>query len=226
MTTFAELDLRPELLTALTALGYEEPTPIQRDAIPPILAGQDVLGQAATGTGKTAAFALPALQLLEPGDRPAEPRGPGARADPRARRAGVRGDVPLRPRARCPGPADLRRPADRPPARRPARRRARRRRHSGPGDRPHQPRHAAPRRGAAWSCSTKPTRCSTWASPRTSSRSSSRRPPTARRCSSRRRCRRASTPSPSATCASRCASRSSGRPTPTPCRSSPSAPTS
>jgi ATP-dependent RNA helicase DeaD len=45
-------------------LGYEEPTPIQRDAIPPLLAGRDLLGQAATGTGKTAAFALPLLQRL------------------------------------------------------------------------------------------------------------------------------------------------------------------
>jgi ATP-dependent RNA helicase DeaD len=71
MTTFAELGLRPELLTALTALGYEEPTPIQADAIPELLAGHDVLGQAATGTGKTAAFALPALQLVDgPPGRP------------------------------------------------------------------------------------------------------------------------------------------------------------
>ena len=65
VTTFDELGLRPELLTALAALGYEEPTPIQADAIPVLLAGRDVLGQAATGTGKTAAFALPALQLID-----------------------------------------------------------------------------------------------------------------------------------------------------------------
>ncbi len=62
MAGFNDLGLRPELLEALAALGYEEPTPIQRDAIPVMLAGRDVLGQAATGTGKTAAFALPALQ--------------------------------------------------------------------------------------------------------------------------------------------------------------------
>ena len=62
---FDELGLRPELLTALAGLGYEEPTPIQADAIPPLLAGHDLLGQAATGTGKTAAFALPALQLVD-----------------------------------------------------------------------------------------------------------------------------------------------------------------
>ncbi|SDQ61561.1 DEAD/DEAH box helicase [Thermostaphylospora chromogena] len=65
-TTFADLGLRPELLHALSGLGYEEPTPIQREAIPPLLEGHDLLGQAATGTGKTAAFALPVLQRLEP----------------------------------------------------------------------------------------------------------------------------------------------------------------
>jgi ATP-dependent RNA helicase DeaD len=62
--TFAALGLRPQLVAALAALGYEEPTPIQREAIPPILAGRDLLGQAATGTGKTAAFALPILERL------------------------------------------------------------------------------------------------------------------------------------------------------------------
>ncbi|MFJ1992957.1 DEAD/DEAH box helicase [Streptomyces asiaticus] len=61
---FADLRLRPELLRALTGLGYEEPTPIQREAIPPLLDGRDLLGQAATGTGKTAAFALPVLQRI------------------------------------------------------------------------------------------------------------------------------------------------------------------
>ncbi|WNV88592.1 DEAD/DEAH box helicase [Umezawaea sp. Da 62-37] len=68
-TTFADLALRPELLKALTTLGYEEPTPIQREAIPPLLEGKDLLGQAATGTGKTAAFALPVLQKLAESDR-------------------------------------------------------------------------------------------------------------------------------------------------------------
>jgi ATP-dependent RNA helicase DeaD len=63
-TTFADLALRPELLRAVSGLGYEEPTPIQREAVPTLLAGHDLLGQAATGTGKTAAFALPALQRL------------------------------------------------------------------------------------------------------------------------------------------------------------------
>jgi ATP-dependent RNA helicase DeaD len=61
---FADLTLAPELCHALTGLGYEEPTPIQRAAIPPLLAGRDLVGQAATGTGKTAAFALPILQRI------------------------------------------------------------------------------------------------------------------------------------------------------------------
>jgi ATP-dependent RNA helicase DeaD len=63
---FAALGLDPRLVDALAALGYEEPTPVQREAIPPLLAGRDVLGQAATGTGKTAAFALPLLHLVTP----------------------------------------------------------------------------------------------------------------------------------------------------------------
>ena len=66
---FAELGLRPELLNALGTLGYEEPTPIQREAIPHLLGGTDLLGQAATGTGKTAAFALPILELIKRGPR-------------------------------------------------------------------------------------------------------------------------------------------------------------
>jgi len=62
--TFAALGVSPVLVEALTALGYEEPTPIQQQAIPPLLEGRDILAQAATGTGKTAAFALPLLQLI------------------------------------------------------------------------------------------------------------------------------------------------------------------
>jgi ATP-dependent RNA helicase DeaD len=72
---FAGLALQPELLQALTSLGYEEPTPIQREAIPPLLEGHDLLGQAATGTGKTAAFALPVLQTM---DRRPSGAGPAA----------------------------------------------------------------------------------------------------------------------------------------------------
>ena len=61
---FGALELDPRLLSTIAALGYEEPTPIQREAIPPLLAGRDLLAEAPTGTGKTAAFALPTLQRI------------------------------------------------------------------------------------------------------------------------------------------------------------------
>ncbi|NCB04681.1 MAG: DEAD/DEAH box helicase, partial [Clostridia bacterium] len=61
---FNELNLIPRLLRAIDEVGYERPTPIQAQAIPPVLAGRDVLGCAQTGTGKTAAFAIPTLQRL------------------------------------------------------------------------------------------------------------------------------------------------------------------
>jgi ATP-dependent RNA helicase RhlE len=64
--SFAELGLRPELLRAVAEVGYTTPTPIQVQAIPPILQGRDVMGGAQTGTGKTAGFALPILQRLLP----------------------------------------------------------------------------------------------------------------------------------------------------------------
>jgi ATP-dependent RNA helicase DeaD len=70
---FAALGLEAKLLAALDTLGYEEPTPIQREAIPPLLAGRDLLGQAATGTGKTAAFTLPLLQRIAHMTRRAHP---------------------------------------------------------------------------------------------------------------------------------------------------------
>ncbi len=64
--SFAELGLSAPLQDAITALGYEAPTPIQAQTIGLMLAGHDVIGQAQTGTGKTAAFALPLLQLIDP----------------------------------------------------------------------------------------------------------------------------------------------------------------
>jgi ATP-dependent RNA helicase DeaD len=63
-TGFAALGLSKPIIAAVTSLGYEEPTPIQREAAPVLLAGRDLLGQAGTGTGKTAAFALPMLHRL------------------------------------------------------------------------------------------------------------------------------------------------------------------
>jgi len=73
---FVGLGLDERLVEALSALGYEEPTDVQREAIPPLLAGRDILAEAPTGTGKTAAFALPMIQRLGPD------RAPGGR--PRA----------------------------------------------------------------------------------------------------------------------------------------------
>ena len=61
---FSDLNLIPPILKAAAEAGYEEPSPIQQKAIPPVLAGRDLLGCAQTGTGKTAAFAMPILQRL------------------------------------------------------------------------------------------------------------------------------------------------------------------
>ena len=69
-TGFADLGLGPKLVATLDALGYEEPTPIQTQAIPQLLTGVDLLGQAATGTGKTAAFALPTIEHIVTTDKP------------------------------------------------------------------------------------------------------------------------------------------------------------
>jgi ATP-dependent RNA helicase RhlE len=66
---FSDFDFHPQVAGGITALGYVTPTPIQSQAIPHILAGRDVMGLAQTGTGKTAAFALPILQRLVEGPR-------------------------------------------------------------------------------------------------------------------------------------------------------------
>ena len=63
--TFAELGLNPALVSALASVGYETPSPIQRATIPVLLEGRDLIGQAQTGTGKTAAFALPVLSQID-----------------------------------------------------------------------------------------------------------------------------------------------------------------
>jgi ATP-dependent RNA helicase DeaD len=83
---FRGLGLSDALLESLASLGYEEPTPIQSEAIPPLLEGRDLLGQAATGTGKTAAFTLPLLERIHE----------GARRDDESRRARALILVPTR----------------------------------------------------------------------------------------------------------------------------------
>ena len=65
--TFAQLGISPEILEAIEVLGFEEPSPIQKQAIPPALEGKDVVGLSHTGSGKTLAFTIPALERIDPG---------------------------------------------------------------------------------------------------------------------------------------------------------------
>ena len=67
--SFAELGLSEELLKAIHKLGFEQAAPIQAEAIPPLMAGKDVVGQSQTGSGKTAAFAVPAIEKVDPSKR-------------------------------------------------------------------------------------------------------------------------------------------------------------
>src|SRR5688500_12896469 len=69
LTTFAELRLRPALRAVLDAMGITVPTPIQAQAIPLLLEGRDVVGQARTGSGKTLAFGLPLVERCDPAQR-------------------------------------------------------------------------------------------------------------------------------------------------------------
>ena len=68
-TSFESLGLEPQLIQVVAQLGFTQPTPIQNAAIPALLSRRDVIGQAQTGTGKTAAYALPMLQGLQTGRR-------------------------------------------------------------------------------------------------------------------------------------------------------------
>ena len=67
--TFADLQIHPSVLQAVTDVGYESPSAIQAATIPAMLAGSDVVGLAQTGTGKTAAFAIPILSKIDPTSR-------------------------------------------------------------------------------------------------------------------------------------------------------------
>ena len=102
-TGFAALGLDEAIVASVTSLGYEEPTPVQRETIPLLLEGRDLLAQAATGTGKTAAFALPMLHRLSALGRRGSPphQRPRARADARAGDAGRRGGAQVRARRRA-----------------------------------------------------------------------------------------------------------------------------
>jgi ATP-dependent RNA helicase DeaD len=70
MKSFAELNLSAGLLKAIADMGFEEPTPIQEQTIPAALAGRDIIGQAQTGTGKTASFAVPVIEKKTSGSKP------------------------------------------------------------------------------------------------------------------------------------------------------------
>ena len=78
--TFEELGLSPTILQAIAEVGYQQPTPIQAQAIPVVLMGRDVLGCAQTGTGKTAGLTLPMIEILSSGRAKARmPPSPGRR---------------------------------------------------------------------------------------------------------------------------------------------------
>ena len=107
--SFADLGIGEPVLRALHDVGYETPSPIQAATIPPLLDGRHVVGLAQTGTGKTAAFAVPILSRIELDDQDHPGAGPGA--DPGTGAAGVRGDRQVRPLpARPARAADLRWP--------------------------------------------------------------------------------------------------------------------
>ena len=113
-TTFAELGLNERILTGVETLGFDTPTPIQAAAIPAVLAGKDVVASAQTGTGKTAAFVLPALQVIDTGfgdektDRlesqcqPQDGRQQSSQQESQRRRQRQRGGVRRRNRTRDP----------------------------------------------------------------------------------------------------------------------------
>ncbi len=148
---FEGLKLAPELLRALADCGYTEPTPIQAQTIPPLLEGRDVIGSAQTGTGKTAAFVLPALQRLAtmtPARRRASrhrpsPR-PGAGADSRARAAGGHAVRPVRQVHEVEDRVHLRRRAVSGAEPRALARRRHSGRHAGQADRPSRARTRRP----------------------------------------------------------------------------------
>ena len=74
MTTFKDLGLSEHVLSTLTALGFDTPTPIQAEAIPLVMEGHDLIGLAQTGTGKTAAFGLPMIEKMLKDDKRPDPR--------------------------------------------------------------------------------------------------------------------------------------------------------
>ena len=179
---FENLGLLRRMLAALAKAEYLEPTPIQAGLIPRALAGVDVLGQARTGTGKTAAFVIPILEKLAAGKKGHGPqalvlvptRELAVQVREEVRQAGARPQDSLGGR--------LRRQADPRADRKAVARRRGRHRHARPRARPHGPRHAASSTTCGSSCSTRPTGCSTSASGPTSKRSCAAARDRGRRC--------------------------------------------
>src|SRR5688572_3215001 len=68
MKRFEDFDLSSDIMKGIQDIGYEEPSPIQAECIPAVIRGEDVIGQAQTGTGKTAAFGIPVLEGIDPSD--------------------------------------------------------------------------------------------------------------------------------------------------------------
>src|SRR3978361_139637 len=137
--SFADLQIHPLVLQAGNDRGYESPSAIQAATIPAMMAGSDVVGLAQTGTGKTAAFAIPILSKIDTSSRVTP--APAPCADPRVGSAGRRGLQPLRRAFARQCAADLRRLPVRPADGRPQAWRPGRRRHSGPGHRPPREAH-------------------------------------------------------------------------------------
>ncbi len=198
---FRSMGLSPMMLEALKHARYHDPTPIQAAFIPEALDGLDVIGQAKTGTGKTAAFGIPLIEMLEARGRgPAGHHpGPHPRAGPAdRRRAPEAGPRPGRRHLR-----HLRRRADRAAAPGPAAAAS-----TSSSARPAACSTTSSGGRSTWatsstSSSTRPTGCSTSASVPTSSGSSARCPTRTRPCCSRRRSAPTSASWPSATCTSR-----------------------
>ena len=140
---FATLGLDEAIVASVASLGYEEPTPVQRETIPLLLAGRDLLAQAATGTGKTAAFALPMLHRISKlgADDRRRTNGLVLVPDARAGDAGRRSRAQVRARRPRDRASPLRRRPDAAADPRARARRQHRRGHSRPRARPHPARH-------------------------------------------------------------------------------------
>ena len=104
-SSFATLGLTESTLQAVRDVGYESPSPIQQQAIPALLTGRDVIGQAQTGTGKTAAFGLPIMEYVDPGEASVhDPRSAAGACDWRGARRALPGDLRSEADARPGGP--------------------------------------------------------------------------------------------------------------------------